>query len=74
MLKYSSFVSTSLFRSRLGLRLMSIELSSKYSTVAFELIELNMLLLYESLILLYNNAKAALSKGSSSTKLNSCAG
>jgi hypothetical protein len=46
---------------------MSIELSSKYSTVAFELIELNMLLLYESLILLYNNAKAALSKVSSST-------
>jgi hypothetical protein len=53
---------------------MSIELSSKYSTVALELNELNMLLLYEILIFLYSNAKAALLKGSLSTNLVSWAG
>ena len=68
MLKYSSFVSSSLFRSRLGLRRMSIGLSL-VNTVTFEPIESNMLLLYESLIFLYSNTKAAFSKGSSSTKL-----
>ena len=74
MLKYESFVSRSLFRSRLGLSLMSIESSSNNTTVAFESNESNMLPLYESLNFLYSNEKAALSKVSFDTKLFTCAG